>query len=354
MKQWLLPGIITIFGLISVATLKSVAPQLAAQQAVFFIIGLLIFFAALRVPFKQLLSLSWPMYGILCLLLLLSLAAGVLTHKTGRWIPVGFFNLQPSQLAIPIVALLLSKLQETMSFNTWQNLAKVALIIGIPAGLILIEPDLGTMLVYAIAVSTIVFMSDISWKKIGTIISIAIFTSIFSWFFILRDYQKLRVTSFMSGHSDSSGAGYNARQALIAAGSGRLWGRGLGQGVQSHLRFLPERQTDFIFASFAEEFGFGGAAVVLILYTLLIGNLFMTAHRTTSSAVRLYSTAIAVMTIIQAGINIGMNIGIMPITGITLPLLSYGGSSVLSLCAMFGVMQATANDISPKPALHLV
>ena len=353
MKHWLLPSIIVAFGLISVATLKSVAPQLATQQAIFFILGLCVFFVTTHITYKQLMAIAWPMYSIVCALLIVSMIAGLVMGKTGRWIPLGLFNLQPSQLAIPVVAILLGKLQQAMSFNTWKNIAKVFAIIGIPGVLILIEPDLGTTIVYLVSVGAILFMSDISWSKLVTLVSFAVLTSIFAWFFILHDYQKQRITSFIDPHADVSGASYNARQALIAAGSGRLLGRGLGQGVQSHLRFLPERQTDFIFASFAEESGFIGAIFVLSLYTLLVGHILFISQKAPSTAPRTFCISIALMTIIQAGVNIGMNIGIMPITGITLPLLSYGGSSILSLCAMYGIVHTIAKDVTIKPALHL-
>jgi cell division protein FtsW (lipid II flippase) len=280
--------------------------------------------------------------------------AGIIAGKTGRWIPIfGLFNLQPSQLAIPVVALLLTKLHQSMSFNSWKNIGKLAIIIGIPAILIFIAPDLGTTVVYVLSCSAIIFLSDISWKKILSIFSIATIATVFAWFFIFHDYQKQRIISFVNPEAHSSGASYNARQALIAAGSGRLFGRGLGQGVQSHLRFLPERQTDFIFASFAEEFGFQGAAFMLLLYVLLIAHILIVAKKSSSLSTHMYCVAIAVMTIVQAGVNIGMNIGIMPITGITLPLVSYGGSSVLSLCLMYGIVQSIAYQIQPKSALHL-
>ncbi len=354
MRLWLLPGVITVMGLMSVASLKSVAPSLATEQTIFLILGLIAFTVVSRFNYKQLLTLSWPMYIGLCCLLILSMIAGLLTGKIGRWIPIfGLFNLQPSQLAVPIVSLVLAKISQKFSFNAWTDLAKILTIIGIPGLLILIEPNLGTTLVYLVSVGMIVFMSDISWKKIGLFAGSAILVGIFAWFFVLRDYQKQRITSFMNKQENLTNASYNAHQSLIAAGSGRLLGRGLGQGVQSHLRFLPARETDFIFASIAEEFGFVGSMFVLCLYCLLISYVLLVARNTRQHSEAIFCYAITAMTIMQTGVNIGMNIGLMPITGITLPFISYGGSSILSLCMMFGVVQLIARDLPTKPALHL-
>jgi rod shape determining protein RodA len=354
MKQWIIPGVMGVFGLISVATLKSVAPSLAAQQAVFFVLGLGVFYITSKFNYKHWLSLAWFFYGAVCALLIASMIAGIILGETGRWIPIfGLFNLQPSQLAIPAVAILASQLIQKYSMDDWTQLFKLFALVGFPGILILIEPDLGTTIVYLVSVGTVVFMSDISWKKISTMVSGAVLISIFAWFFVLQPYQKQRITSFVNPEHDVSGASYNARQALIAAGSGQLFGRGLGQGVQSHLRFLPERQTDFIFASLAEEFGFIGSLFVLTLYAILTSFIIRTGLTTTYRPASAFCTAVAVMTLIQTTVNIGMNIGIMPITGITLPFLSYGGSSILSLSLMYGIVQSIALASPPKQALHL-
>lgn len=352
MKRWLLPAVMISLALISVLTLKSVAPELATQQTIYFIISFIIFFFVSKIEFEQLARLAWPMYVLVNFLLIVSYLFGTFTNKTGRWIPIfGIFNAQPSQLAIPatIFALLIIK----QSFNNLIGLLKALLIIGLPAILILIEPDLGTTLVYLISTGSIIILSDISWKKVIALVGISVIGITFSWLFIFKPYQKQRITSFINSTQDLQGSSYNARQALIAAGSGRLLGKGLGQGVQSHLRFLPERQTDFIFASLAEEFGFVGGMIVISLYVALISFIVTTGLKTSSLIALRYCMAIATMTAIQAGINISMNIGILPITGLTLPLLSYGGSSILSLSLMFGVVQSIANQTQPRTVLHL-
>jgi rod shape determining protein RodA len=352
MKRWLLPTLLLLLTLVSLLTLKSVAPELATQQALFFAVGFVAFFLISKVKFKKFQNLAWPIYITVNILLIISYLYGFFSGKTGRWIPVfGIYNLQPSQLAIPATVLALNSIED--SLNKFSNLIKYLIVIAIPAGLILIEPDLGTTLVYLASTGIIIFLSDISWKKIASLVSIAIIGAILSWFFVLKPYQKQRITSFVDSSQDTQGSGYNALQSLIAAGSGQLIGRGLGQGVQSHLKFLPERQTDFIFASLAEEFGFIGSIAVVLIYLFLISFLIQVGLKSTSKAEYYFCLSLATMITFQTGINIGMNIGLVPITGLTLPLLSYGGSSLLSLMAMLAIVQSISNNIKPKKTLHL-
>lgn len=353
MRQWILPALLVLLALISLLVIKSVIPELAIHQALFFGFGLgVFFFVAYKIKFSQLQTLAWPLYGALILLLLISYFYGVFTGHTGRWIPIlGIYNLQPSQLAIPIGILALTSLEG--SFDTLWTLLKGLITILFPAGLILIEPDLGTTIVYLVSVGSILLLSEVSNRKILSLLAITLLATIFSWNFVLHPYQKQRITSFINSSQDTKGAGYNAKQALIAAGSGHIIGRGLGQGIQSHLRFLPERQTDFIFASLAEESGFIGSSSVLIIYVLLINFIIKTGLQASRKKEFYYCLGIAVMTAIQAGVNIGMNIGLLPITGLTLPLLSYGGSSIISLMSMFGLVQSIALRTKLQKTMHL-
>ncbi len=352
MRRWRLPSLLFFLALISLLILKSVAPKLAIQQAVFFGIGFIAFYLISKIRFEQLQSLAWPFYIFINLLLIISYLYGFFSGKTGRWIPIlGEYNLQPSQLAIPATVLALSSIKG--SLNKFITLIKYLAIIALPAILMLIEPDLGTTIIYLISTSTVIFLSDITWKKIITLISFVFLGSVFAWFFILKPYQKQRIISFTDTTQDAQGSNYNARQSLIAAGSGQLIGRGLGQGVQSHLKFLPERQTDFIFASLAEEFGFVGSATVVIIYLLLINTLIQIGLKTNSKTAHYFCMSLAVMVTFQTGVNIGMNIGLVPITGLTLPLLSYGGSSLLSLMMMLAIIQSISDHTQAQKTLHL-
>lgn len=352
MKRWLLPVILSTLALISVLMLKSIAPNLVPAQTLFFTLGGIIFFLAAQIPIEQLQNLAWPFYLVVNLLLIIAYAYGYLTHQTGRWITLfGQYNLQPSQLAILATSFILISWRQ--SFNHLSSLIQALVIIALPAGLILIEPDLGTTLVYLVSVGSIIFVSDISWRKILSLACLGLISAVIAWMFLLQPYQKQRLTSFLDHKQDSQAANYNAQQALIAVGSGQIFGQGLGQGVQSHLRFLPEYQTDFIFAALAEEFGFVGALAVLILYFVLVIHIISLARQTSSKPASYFCTSVAVMTGIQAGVNMGMNVGLLPITGLTLPFISYGGSSILSLSLMYGLVQSINQRTVPSATLHL-
>lgn len=353
MKYWLIPTIICILGLLSILTLSSIAPSLAPKQLLFFILGFVFFAFISRVPFKQLENVSFIGYLFLLFLLMLTLLIGTATKGSMRWIDVGgIFAIQGSQLAIPIVSLYLITFLKKKPVTEFKHIVFFLAITTLPAVLILLAPDLGTTVVYLLSISVILFLSKTKLRHILPLIALGILTSIFAWMFILQPYQKSRITSFISPN-DTQGASYNARQSLIAVGSGQFTGKGLGQGIQSHLRFLPERQTDFVFASFAEEFGFIGSTLIIGLYTVLIVTTLKTAEATTHESQKMFCYTTATMTLIQTGVNIGMNIGLLPITGITLPFFSYGGSSILTLLAMYGIVQNIRINTKSKVTLHL-
>lgn len=358
MRIWFLPAIYILFAMISVLTLSSIAPELAPKQFAFFVFGGIIFYLVASLKFETIERLSPLGYALTIFLLILTLVIALQTRNTSRWIDIaGIVRLQPSQLAIPAVGLYAAQWIKSRSMAVWKNLLIALGIIAVPAFLILIEPDLGTTLVFLASIATMIYFSKIRFHQVLTLGAVGAAIVIFSWFFVLQPYQKVRITSFISsGDSSSSQAlttSYNAQQSLIAVGSGQLVGRGPGQGVQSHLRFLPERQTDFIFASLAEEFGFLGSALIISLYFSIFLYLIYVGFQTNSVSSRLFCLMSAAMIAIQAGINIGMNIGILPITGLTLPLLSYGGSSLITIAGMFGIVQSIVKNQEKTLALHL-
>lgn len=353
MKQWLLPSTILILSLLSILTLTSIAPDFTARQLTFFMIGFLIFFFVSQVPFKTFLKLSPVLYIFTTILLVAVLLLAPITRGTSRWIDVfGLFAVQPSQLAIPTTALYLIHYFQRKSLTQVKNLLLFFVFTAIPGVLILVEPDLGTTLVYLVSIAVIVLLSKTKLIHTVPIIVVGLIITLLSWNFVLHPYQKARITSFISP-DDTQGAGYNARQSLIAAGSGGLTGKGLGQGIQSHLRFLPERQTDFVFASFAEEFGFIGSSLLIFLYLTLVFSVITTAQKTQDKGEVFFCYVVAVSSTIQIGINIGMNIGLLPITGITLPFMSYGGSSILSMSAMYAIIQSIRINQKQEVSLHL-
>ena len=354
MKNWYLPAVLLFFSLLSVLTLSSIAPSLAPKQLSFFLLGAGIFYATSKISFSKFVQLHWLIYSIVCILLGYVLLLGELTRNTARWISLGEnFNLQPSQLAIPLVGITAATLLAKKGFGSTASLSTFIAVLALPAVLILVEPDLGSTVVLLVCLGSLLLLSTISWKVIGSLLSVALIGGCIAWLFVLQPYQKERIFSFTGQSSDYAGAGYNARQSLIAVGSGGFSGTGLGQGIQSHLRFLPERQTDFIFASFAEEFGLIGSSVVVLVYGSLIAFCFKIGYAAPTTQAKLYCIAIALMIAIQSGVNMAMNMGLVPITGVTLPLMSYGGSSLLTVAGSLGIVQSIARETVKKSTLHI-
>lgn len=341
-----------VLALLSLLVLSSIAPALAPRQAVFFLLGAATFYAAASFSWSRYEQTHWLGYGTTIGLLILTQVLGQVTRSTTSWFSIGgIFAVQPSQLAVPLVGLTAAALAARYKMQQFSSILKLLIVIGIPTLLIVTEPDLGTTLIFVGGMTSILWLSPTRLLHLGSLAAAGVAVLILGWQ-LLAPYQQARITSFISP-SDPTGAGYNARQSLIAVGSGGLWGRGLGQGVQSHLRFLPERQTDFIFASLAEEFGLLGSLLVLALYCVLVFTLIRTGFHAETTSAQYYCFAMATALFLQILVNIGMNAGLMPITGITLPLLSYGGSSVIATCGMLGIVQAIIQQ-TQKPHASLI
>lgn len=311
------------------------------RQAVFFLIGFITFIVVSKISFRQFQTYAHFGYYVLLMLLLLLFIIGRTTKGIYGWFDIGFgLKFQPSQLAIPIVSLYLSKIIDFKQKVSLDKFLYYLLIIAIPGLLILIQPDMGTAVIYFISIFILLLFAKVPKSYFLTLGLAGVIITLIGWQWFLKPYQKIRLTSFVTTSQIETDANYNARQSLIAVGSGQIIGRGLGRGVQSHLRFLPERQTDFIFASFAEEWGFIGSFFVVLLYFILVTYIFYNSYFFSSFNNSVYGYVVGVMIFVQAGINIGMNIGLLPITGITLPLLSYGGSSLVSIMLMLGIFQS--------------
>lgn len=354
MRLWILPALFSIFALLSILTLSSIAPSYASRQLIFVIVSGGLFFVASKIPFQQWYKYRVFSYVFACLFLLVPFVFSLTTRNTARWIPVGdWFAIQPSQFTLPLVSFLILWLVTTTKRYTLHFFLKFFGILIVPATMILLGPDLDTTLVFFVTLSSVLFFLPISWKFFASIAVIGFLGVFLAWTFVLQPYQKIRVTSFLSSGEDMQGANYNARQALIAVGAGQFSGRGLGQGIQSHLQFLPEKHTDFIFSSLAEEYGFLGTSMVVALYALLISFFFWASIHTEPLQEKLYMIIAALMFFLQATININMNIGLIPVTGITLPLLSYGGSSLLGISLLLGIAQSIITTTEKKTLLHI-
>lgn len=348
-----LPAVYGIFAVLSLLVLRSVAPDLVVTQLVFFILGALIFAVSSRISYQYLEKWKWPLYFALNASLTYLMIVGTAVRGSTSWFSFfGLFNIQPSQLAIPVVLFVACSLVLSKTKIKLKDILLFLGLVGLPGFLIFIEPDLGTTLVFVATLGTVLWLSPVPWKTIGVFAGSTILLVVFAWFFVLRDYQKNRLTSFLFSHSDST-TNYNGYQALVAVGSGQVMGRGLGQGIQSQLKFLPEKHNDFIFAALGEETGFLGSIFVVGLYGFLIIFIAFVGEQANTVQERYFCWGIASMVAIQATINIGMNIGLLPITGVTLPLISYGGSSILATSGMYGIVQSIASKERKKAVLNI-
>lgn len=351
MSRWLIPILVSLLALIGLLTLKSVAPDLAGKQLLFFVsCGLLAWWVS-RQPLAFWFTYSgWFYWGLTGLLLFL-LIRGSVTRGITAWLDFGWAKFQPSQLAVLVTTLYLCPVLNRIEANSLTGLLKISGLILLPGLLIAAEPDLGTAVVYLASLSLVFLLVAFPTRYLIGSAGLGLMVIVLVWLFGLKNYQRQRLVSFLAPPAtvDQSAAGYNSRQALIAIGSGGLWGRGLGFGGQSHLKFLPERQTDFIFAAIAEEWGWLGSMMVVIIYLLLIGQLLVAAHQVLKPAPKLVLLVSAAFLLVEVTINIGMNLKLLPITGITLPFLSSGGSSILAFSLLLAIdLAAIRAGVDPK------
>jgi len=312
------------------------------RQALFAGIGLAGMFALAVYDYRRLKKLTPWLYLLTIALLLVVYFFGPVVRGSVRWIDLGFFRLQPAEFAKLAMVVVMAKFLAEQG-DRMRNLRYIALsglYLAVPMFLVLIEPDLGSsIIIFAVWLGMLLFSNINKRHMVYVMLAIAVF-SVVAWFFILHDYQKDRVYTFLDPNRDPQGQGYNVLQSIIAVGSGQLWGRGVGRGLQSQLDFLPERQTDFIFASTAEELGLLGSAVILALYALMFFRLIQSCRSARDNFGMYLSLGVFIMLLSQVVINIGMNIGILPVTGIPLPLMSLGGSSLITTLLALGLVQS--------------
>jgi len=340
---------IPVFGLfgISLFILGSTTPSLLPAQVFFFGVGLLVYilcFLAKITIFSRFIKALW--IGGLLLLVIVLLTPPI--RGSNRWFSLGQFQLQPAEVLKPFFILILSHLLSSLQSITAKDIVKVSLWVLPWIFLIFRQPDLGNVIVYFVVFLTLFFVSGLKTIHlvVGGFLSVVVVPLI--WV-ALREYQKLRLITFLNPFHDPSGAGYNAIQAMITIGSGQLYGLGLGRGTQSRLLFLPEYHTDFVFASLGEEMGFVGAVIVMLLYGILLVRILTIAKSVPTTYEKYFAVGVFMIIFIQMSVNIGMNVGVVPITGITLPLLSYGGSSIISTLASLGFVAASAANTTRRP-----
>lgn len=337
---FLLPLILSVFGIVIIFTITyGNGRNLALSQSIFLILGLVIAMSLSFVDYRTIKGLYLILYLITLAFLIYVYFFGKHSLGAARWIDFGFFQLQPSEIFKLVILVVLAKF-----FADWKeiNLGKIIftlVMVTVPLYLILKQPDLGTTLVILMGFLTILFLSPI--KKIYLIIGLAVLLAFspVAWRF-LKTYQKNRIVAFVNPSVDPKGVGYNVNQAKIAVGSGGLWGQGLGKGSQSSLNFLPVVYADFIFAGTAEATGFIGSVFLILISCALILRIIIIARLSKDDFGMYLAGGIAAIFFFQMLVNIGMNMGIMPVTGIPLPFVSYGGSAMLVDFAAIGVLQS--------------
>ena len=313
----------------------------AIPQAQKLVLGLVLMAIFAAMPPRSLLRLSLPIYIGCVLLLVLVLAIGIMGLGAQRWVGVGSVNLQPSELMKIGIILVLARYFHTVPLDRARHfvllMAPIALTL-VPVALILKQPNLGTATIVAVIAFCMCFMAGIRWWYFAGAIS-AVAGAVPVVYHFLHDYQKQRVKTFLDPDSDPLGAGYNIIQSKIAIGSGGFAGKGLLHGSQGQLDFLPEKQTDFIFTMLAEELGFLGSVLLMLLYTILIAFALLLAAKARSTYERLIAAGVASMLFIHIFINMAMVMGMIPVVGVPLPFLSYGGSFMLAVMMACGLLQ---------------
>jgi rod shape determining protein RodA len=318
------------------------------RQGIYAGVGLVLMYAVSRLDYSRLRELRYPIYGVMLGLIALVLVISTATRGAHSWIALPFFNFQPSELGKVLLIVSLSAfLVDRMRRMGRDTTARIMLLGLIPTMFVIAEPDLGSAMVYVAGTFAVLFVAGAPWRHfaaLGVVIAVAITTVLvvapMAGVEVLKPYQVDRLTSFLHPSANPGTEGYQQQQALIAMGSGEKTGRGVANATQTSLNFLPEHHTDFIFAVIGETFGFIGCALVLSLYALLIwrGLHILTVAKNLYGA--LIAGGITVMLLFQLFVNIGMNVGIMPITGVTAPLLSFGGSSMLATFLALGLLHS--------------
>ena len=337
-------GLVTMKGLSSQAggLLGESGDYYFTRQIIWIFLALAIFFVCSFIDWRFLKS-----GGLLITLLIANsalliflLVAGTAMRGSSRWIHFASFSISPSDPVKLLLILILAKYfsRRHIEIANIKHILVSLTYAAVPAALVFFQPDFASAIIIGAIWLGMVLVSGINKKHLLFIILMAILIFTISWFFILKPYQKNRILTFLDPLSDPRGAGYNALQSMIAVGSGQIWGKGIGYGTQSRLEFLPEHQTDFIFAAFAEEWGFIGVLIIFTFLGIVVWRILINAFNGQSNFERLFGIGMAIFIVIQSSIHIGMNIGLLPVAGIPLPFMSYGGSGLLTVFAGLGIL----------------
>lgn len=343
-------------GICSVVTLKAPTSEFLPgqphyyidRQAIYLAVGFVLMLALSRLDYRALRRFRYVLYGALLLSILAVLAVGHSAEGSQRAIKFPLFSFQASELGKVLLVVSLAAIicERPRQLHSVANTARVVGLTLVPAVFVLLQPDLGSSLVYLAIAFMLLFVAGAPWKHIGGLASIAVLGAVVvliaapaAGVHVLKPYQMQRLTAFLNPSTNVQTEGWQQEESKIAIGSGQKTGRGAG-ATQTRLRFVPEDDTDFVFAAVGEQYGFVGAALVLSLYALLIWRTLRVLTMARDTFGRLVAAGVAAMLMFQVFVNVGMSIGIMPITGVTLPLMSYGGSSVMTTLLGVGLLQS--------------
>ncbi len=315
----------------------------ALSQGSRFLVFLLGALMLSRVREAQIKAVAFPVYGVLVLLLLVVELFGFVGGGSQRWLDLGFIRLQPSELMKPAIILVLARFYDLLpagEIRRWHAIWPAAVLIGVPAALVLLQPDLGTALMIVAGGLTVAFLAGLPLRLfIGGGLALAAAAPL-AWFFVMHDYQRNRVLIFLDPESDPLGTGYHISQSKIAIGSGGVFGKGFLNGTQSHLDYLPEGHTDFVFATMAEEWGMAGGLFLIVAFLAVVNWGVRVALRQDGKFARLTAAGLATTIFFYVAINLMMVMGLAPVVGIPLPLVSFGGSAMMTVLLCLGLLMA--------------
>lgn len=348
---WLLAPVVVLVA-IGLTVLFSIDPVFFKSQLLTLIIALIAFIVFSHLNLDGLKQMILPIYIISILLLIVVLIIGIESRGAVRWVDIFGIRLQFSEIFKPILAFVLSVYLAKQRQPTFRVLITVLAFLAPVFLLIALQPDLGNALIYAGVTGFVLLVYGFPWKWFGVLAAPVVGALPFLWAG-LHDYQKQRLLTFLHPTNDPLGASYNVIQAIIAVGSGQFLGKGLSEGTQSGLSFLPERQTDFIFATLSEGLGFIGALVVILGFAFLCYRIFVIFRSVDDQFGKTFAAATFGFILIHFFVNVGMNVGLLPIVGVTLPFLSFGGSSLLSSFMFLGILSAISTSLRHRQVLEI-
>ncbi len=314
--------------------------MVVGRQGLYALVALVVLWLVASMPLHYLARSAVPIYIVGLLLLLAVALFGEVSHGARRWLHLGFFNIQPSEfMKIGVPLMLAWYFEKHEAALTLRNYFFASLLLVVPVALIVRQPDLGTAILIGASGFYVLFLAGLSWRVIGITLVAALAAAKPLWG-MLHDYQKQRILILLDPTQDVLGKGYHTWQGMSAVGSGGILGKGYMNGSQTHLNFLPERTTDFIFAVYSEEFGFIGAMLLLALYLFVIARGFVITAEASTYFTRLLAGSITLTFFTYAFVNMGMVTGVLPVVGVPLPLISYGGTSMLTLALGFGMLMS--------------